>query len=148
MDELLSDEEEAEVALITRRECRREGTNEYETQKQVTRAIREAQVTKLKAMGYEQVWEECPDCEHGIVQNWHKVGMDTMCSTEEDCPTCKGTGRKRKLVEWDKDKVIIPRELASTILASFAGLRIAKPTKWYSQQDRVFDQLKEILTGE
>ncbi len=43
---LLTDDEEAEIGLCVRRECHREGINEYDTQKQVIRAVREAQVAK------------------------------------------------------------------------------------------------------
>ncbi|KKL59719.1 hypothetical protein LCGC14_2212540 [marine sediment metagenome] len=38
----------------------------------------------------------CPKCKgEKVVENWHKIGMDTMYSTDEPCPTCKGTGKKQ-----------------------------------------------------
>jgi len=43
---LLTDDEEAEIGLCIRRECHREGVNEYDTKEQTTRAIREAQLAK------------------------------------------------------------------------------------------------------
>ena len=77
---------------------------------------------KLKALGYEQVWSKCPECDGralkareaertGIIpEDVNVLPMDADCPTckgkgyiiqeiseyrtpnEEDCPTCKGTG--------------------------------------------------------
>ena len=55
---------------------------------------------KLKAMGYEQVWEKCPDCEgKGFVPN------KAVYTGYIDCPTCKGTCRIYKCVPWDREKI-------------------------------------------
>jgi len=60
--------------------------------------IANAQIAKLKAMGYEQVWHRCPDCNgEGKVL----IGADEGI----DCSICKGTGEIRKLIEWDREKV-------------------------------------------
>ncbi len=58
-------------------------------------------VAKLKAIGYEQVWEICPDCEG----KGYKTTLSNL--PPANCLTCKGTGRKRKLVKWDREKVAI-----------------------------------------
>ena len=49
--------------------------------------------------------EVCPECENGIIRNFHKIGMDTMYSTDDPCPTCQGTGKKDK-PDGEKDKSI------------------------------------------
>ena len=57
----------------------------------------------LKAMGYEQVRTKCPDCDG---RGWNTVTEtrgNTSGMRNEPCSTCKGTGRKRKLVEWDRE---------------------------------------------
>ncbi len=58
-------------------------------------------LAKLKAMGYEQVWEKCPECKG----SGRRYGMAGVYGDFTDCRTCKGTGRKRKLAEWDRDEV-------------------------------------------
>ena len=70
-------------------------------------------IAKLKSLGYEQVWEKCPDCEGGeiadyltkICQFCEYKGVDeggkfmccclTVCPHADKfkCPTCKGTGK-------------------------------------------------------
>ena len=57
----------------------------------------EAQIAKLKDMGYEQVWTKCPDCMNGQIMTGHRVW--------HPCPTCKGIGRIYKYVKWDREKV-------------------------------------------
>lgn len=69
-----------------------------------------AQVAKLKAMGYEQVWEECPDCHNGQMPETGR-GSDGFIR----CETCKGTGKTTNKVKWDREKVAevinkIPRD--------------------------------------
>ena len=68
-------------------------------------AIAKAQVAKLKALGYEQVWTKCPDCKGKkyIVEIGHPdYGSQKY---KEKCPTCKGTGKIPKYVKWDREKV-------------------------------------------
>ncbi len=66
-------------------------------------------IAKLKAMGYEQVWRECPDCIDGKIFSEPSIkGRDasaTLSWGTIDCLTCKGTGKKRKLVKWNSEKV-------------------------------------------
>lgn len=42
-------------------------------------------IVKLKALGYEQVYEDCPHC-YGTGQGYTR-----------ECPTCNGTGKVRRL---------------------------------------------------
>ena len=64
--------------------------------------ILKAQVTKLKAMGYEQVWIKCPDCDGK--GSW--VEKDDACNAVGDpCDKCDGTGKIYKYVKWDREKV-------------------------------------------
>ena len=94
---------------------------------------------KLKAMGYEQVWKECPDCEEGLV--W--VNHASEGYQQDPCPTCKGTGKITNRVKWDSEKV------AEKLY------KLSHPAPWYiweqSQMKEYYrlqaDQLKEILTG-
>ncbi len=94
--------------------------------------ILQAQVAKLKAMGYEQVWTICPDCIDGKVFNQQHP------STLDDCPTCKGTGKITNRVKWD-------RELVANMMMT------PMPKESLGQRYRfvlgLADQLKEILTG-
>ncbi len=88
----------------------------------------------LKALGYEQVWTECPECE-GSGDKERDEPEGTFGSFY-DCPTCKGTGRKRKLVEWDREKVL--NLLSPKILISDA-VKVA---------DQLYKELnKEVSNG-
>jgi len=90
-------------------------------------------LAKLKAMGYEQVWVKCPDC--GGTKRIFRLPVTALGETSNEfpCPTCKGTGRKRKLVKWDREKVATHFALCKGRLST------------EEQQHRFADQLKEIL---
>ena len=101
-------------------------------------------LAKLKAMGYEQVWEKCPDCEGERDIYWCEE--DVECG--KVCPTCKGTGKvtKYEYVKWD-------RELVARYFwkkwKQYCG------RDWDSLSDKIkddwllwVDQLKEILNKE
>ncbi len=111
------------------------------------KGLLQAQITKLKAMGYEQVWTKCPDC--GGTKRIFRLPVTALGETSNEfpCPTCKGTGRKRKLVKWDREKV------AELLFCQVYG---GKPptTGWLVREKLIkdkfreqADQLKEILTG-
>ena len=87
----------------------------------------------LKTMGYEQVWTKCPDC--GGTKRIFRLPVTALGETSNEfpCPTCKGTGRKRKLVKWDREKVATHFALCKGRLST------------EEQQHRFADQLKEIL---
>ncbi len=94
-----------------------------------------AQVAKLKAVGYEQVWKKCPGCIDGVCSSGSKNP-----TTNYHCRTCKGTGRIPKYVKWDREKV-------ARYLAEIKEL----DWEWKSTRldcARKADQLKEILGGE
>lgn len=110
-------------------------------------AICQAQVAKLKAMGYEQVWIKCPEClGTGVARDYkfHKIEGTA-------CPTCKGTGRIYKKVKWDREKVA--RVLALQTLGDDDLQAIDRVWEWVVKngyKDEYYDkadQLKEILTG-
>ncbi len=128
--ELLSDKERADCclrSLVKRHSC---------DECQVNTA--KAQVTKLKAMGYEQVWEDCYNC-YGAKK--YKSSID---GKEYDCPTCKGTGKLTKYVKWDREKVADWfYKLYKEAFGDFT--RDCELTK-QGYLERA-DQLKEILTG-
>ena len=112
--------------------------NIYEQEMTGLVRVLEAQIAKLKAMGYEQVWTKCPDCMNGQIMTGHRVW--------HPCPTCKGTGRKRKLVKWDREKVA---EAINPLATSYV-LSYITNLKQFDQQleiqiNKVVDQLKEIL---
>ena len=50
--------------------------------------VAQAQVAKLKALGYEQVWIKCPDCHNGQMPETGR-GSDGFIR----CEICKGTGK-------------------------------------------------------
>ena len=113
--------------------------------------IAKAQIAKLKAIGYEQVWIDCPDC-NGFKKRY--VGkMDKLDSGWRDCSTCKGTGRKRKLVKWDREKVaelidkltVMDGERVSAIWGIVSGRSDAQRMV-ETQLQYTKNQLKEILT--
>ena len=43
----------------------------------------------LEAMGYEQVWDKCPECKG------RGIRFNIAERVEWDCPTCNGTGEKK-----------------------------------------------------
>ncbi len=100
-----------------------------------------AQVAKLKAMGYEQVWEKCPECDGRALkaseaERTGKIPDDLdVLPMDADCPACKGAGRKRKLVKWDTEKVA---NLFKDRSMSFPYMKTCY---------EFADQLKEILMG-
>uniref|UniRef100_A0A6M3KWT7 Uncharacterized protein n=1 Tax=viral metagenome TaxID=1070528 RepID=A0A6M3KWT7_9ZZZZ len=55
--------------------------------------VAKAQVAKLKSLGYEQVWEKCPDC--GGDGEDHNYAVEVDGHRKNICPICKGTGRVR-----------------------------------------------------
>lgn len=64
-------------------------------------------VAKLKAMDYEQVWEECPTCEgYGYLPD-DDTGEPNPPVGGSLCPTCKGTGKITNYVKWDRDMVAL-----------------------------------------
>ena len=120
-------------------------------------------LAKLKAMGYEQVWKKCPDCEGEKVIRWTQIdqpipedGMDFRLGVgvwecEKDCPTCKGTGKIYKYVPWDRE------EVAKWLFKD--GLHPTYTSEWemlwpkLSERDRNYhldraDQLHKLLGGE
>ena len=101
--------------------------------------------TKLKAMGYEQVWTKCPgwqgeECWYDKeLKRYVVIGWDS----KETCPTCKGTGKITNKVEWDREKVA--RWLCSQYdtIEEFDRLGEHDQDDWLS----VADQLHKKLTG-
>ena len=100
-----------------------------------------AQVAKLKAMGYEQVWEDCPDC--------NATGFLIENSGDHEyqrpCPSCENKGRVRKLVEWDREKVakILHSWLHSSGSTDWGSSKTAEVVR-FGYRKRA-NQLKEIL---
>ena len=73
------------------------------------RQVAKAQVAKLKAIGYEQVWEKCPECKgkgkkYRIIPD--KMPWFDGHTEVYDCPTCKGTGRITKYKSPEEIKEI------------------------------------------
>ncbi len=122
-------------------------------------AILEAQVAKHKDIGCEQAWEKCPDCKGHIGKftgNYHcsNCGKTFRIAEQADflrhqmgcndtCPTCKGTGWKRKLVEWNSKKVArtINDHLDKLLGYDYSGIRPDGIIK-------LADQLYKVLTVE
>ena len=100
---------------------------------------------KLKALGYEQVWEICPECK-GIGELMAIDFGYPSSQTAYKCNTCKGTGKKRKLVEWDREKVADLMHLGWLVGEAKMGKRITDEV-FQLYIDSEADQLKEILTG-
>ncbi len=99
-------------------------------------------VAKLKALGYEQVWTKCPECK-GEKSIW-LGGNSTVFSP---CPKCKGTGRKRKLVEWDREKVA--EFLWETYRPpTWVEWKLASNMHLVEETRQTADQLHKVLTGE
>ncbi len=97
----------------------------------------QAQVAKLKAIGYEQVWEKCPDCNGG--------GLIGGAGINDRCDKCNSTGRKRKLVEWDREEVA--REICPIGDSSWCE-QGCTGCSWLKYNYKTADQLHKILTGE
>jgi len=47
----------------------------------------------IKSLGYEQVWEKCPECK-GEGEIFHRGETDTLKAWSR-CTTCNGTGKKQ-----------------------------------------------------
>ena len=104
-----------------------------------------AQLAKLKAMGYEQVWTKCPGCDGRALKAKEaelnkKIPDDlAVLPMDADCPTCKGTGKITNKVEWDREKVA--EELGSNLYCDFE-LHLS-----HKEELELADQLKDKLTG-
>ena len=55
-------------------------------------------IAKLKSIGYEQVWKECPECYGQGQITGADLGVPTN-ATAYFCDNCNGTGRVRRLFE-------------------------------------------------
>ena len=99
----MADNEQELLSDVTRKERAKNCVfAPYSSVKEHIDWLCEAQIAKLKAMGYEQVWTKCPECE-GEKQIYQQVR-----GTQHEyapCPTCKGTGKITKYVKWDREKV-------------------------------------------
>ena len=112
-------------------------------------------LAKLKDLGYEQAWTKCPDCKGDkriLKKNDEYDSFGLECDDLIVCPTCKGTGKKRKLVEWNREKVaeFLYNENEPTLI--YDGVTYEKCKEIYPDKTDSYlnqaDQLKEILTGE
>ncbi len=94
-------------------------------------------LVKLKALGYEQVWTECPECKglKEIAEEDYPDGAYYPRTQFITCPTCKGTGKITKYVKWDGEKVANHFALCKGRLST------------EEQQHRFADQLYKELTG-
>ena len=83
-------------------------------------------VAKLKALGYEQVWEECPECGGEKVAYINDLSDATIGT--KLCPTCNGTGKVRiqfKLPEGIEEWIAILTK------------------NWWANPDISYDELAE-----
>ena len=90
--------------------------------------------------------DKCPDCV-GIGnkgKRWSGIAF-------VPCPTCNGTGKKRKLVEWDREKVAeklygwLTQNIDEERWIPWSELK-DRDKKWY--REHYADQLYKIITGE
>ncbi len=116
-----------------------DGFAQYITPATIERIAKEV-IAKLKALGYEQVWEKCPDC-NGRGKDYRVGGFDEDFA---DCPTCKGTGRITNKVEWDREKVALKLAKDAGFFDSRGWDAMPKPAQEVFGE--VADQLKEMLT--
>ena len=66
---------------------------------------------------------------------------------EMDCPPCKGTGKKRKLVEWDREQVA--EFLWETYRPpTWVEWKLASNMHLVEETRQTADQLHKVLTGE
>ncbi len=97
-------------------------------------------IAKLKAMGYEQAWINCPCCgSDGEI-------YDPKIEKRRACPMCEGTGKITKYVKWDREKVIDSLHWTEYSFIG-RGNRTYKGVLKQKSEEQIADQLKEILTG-
>ncbi len=100
---------------------------------------------KLKAMGYEQVWEKCPDC-NGKTEKLVERKDGKQIHIDYHCSTCKGTGKITNKVEWDREKVacvICGRRTRTNCMLTFKDMAC----HWCKESLELADQLHKELTG-
>jgi len=80
-----------EQELLTRAEILRTHKNKdgfpLNPDREFYKRLCQNQIAKLKSLGYEQVWEQCPDCDEGLCSQGDYPPIQ--------CSTCKGTGKVR-----------------------------------------------------
>jgi len=101
------------------------------------RNIAQAQIAKLKSLGYEQVWEDCSDCKgkrftsakSTALSGYHQGKLHRPIDHKlQPCSTCKGTGKVGIQFKMDKEELRekIDRILDSIEKVASTGVKLPK----------------------